>query len=70
MRADLLADEATDQSLELDGRFVVGAAFGTAIAGLADRTQALEHPQSLAGRALADVEALHQIVQRQARSAK
>ena len=64
VRADLLADKSTGQPFELDRGFVICAALGSAFC-FTDRAQALEHPQSLAGRAFADVEALHEIVQRE-----
>ena len=66
VRADLFADESADEPFQFHGRFVVSASFGTAVAiRLAHRAKALEHAQSLAGGAFADIEPLDQVIQRQ-----
>jgi len=66
MGADLFANKPAGQSFELDRGLIIGAALGSSV-GFADRAQALEHPQPLAGGAFADVKALHEIVQRESR---
>ena len=64
--ADLFADEAADEAFELDGWFVVGASFAVAVAiGFADRAEAFEGAEALAGGAFADFKALYQVVERE-----
>ena len=70
--ADLFADEAANEAFQLDGWFVVGASFGAAIAvavavalGFADRAEAFEGAEALAGGAFADFQALYQVVERE-----
>ena len=62
--ADLFADESASEAFEFDGGFVIGAAFGIAVAvGLAHGAKAFEHAQALAGGSFADIEALDEIVE-------
>lgn len=69
MGADLFADEAADESFEFDGGFVIGSAFDGAVGGgFADSAEAFEHAETLAGGALADTEAVNEVVERKRRA--
>lgn len=62
VRADLFADEATDEAFEICGGFVVGAAIAVA-GGFADGAEGFEGAQALASGAFGDAEFLNEVVE-------